>query len=126
MSSEAMQQQASAINDCTRLITKLSNLRDALNDIERLRLEGARQKDVEDEAFQEYQADLQGIQAMACGRAGEALRDEMPDHAAIERLCSLGSHGNFEISRNDVEALTTALDRAIVRAENNLRKLLVG
>lgn len=126
MSSEAMQEKANAINDCSVLITKLTNLQDAMLDFERLRLEGARFLAAEDEAHQEYAADLDSIRALAGGSAGDALAAELKNPLPLDHLRHLGENDLGEIERSDVQLLAEALDRALTRAHGQLRALLQG
>lgn len=120
-------EQARAINETTSLITKLDNLLAAVNDLDRLRLEGARFMDESDESFQEYAADMDGIRMMAEGPAGQALESQMRDPGPLKRLRCLGMPGNdCEITRTDLETICDALVGALTKAQGRLRKLIEG
>ena len=125
MSSEAMQEQARAINDASSLITKLTNFQDAIQDLERLRLEGARFRDSSDETFQEYTADMDGIRALACGRAGQVAALELINPEPMDRLCHLGEEtGYADIEREDLQVISDGIERALIKAQAGLMKLL--
>jgi hypothetical protein len=125
MSSEEMQKQANQINDLSSLITKLSNFQSAIRDYDRLRLDGAKFLSFEDEEFQEYAADMDGIRALACGTAGEAVKAELRDPAPIDNLCHLGET-DAELDEMQMRSISAALDKALLRAQSQLEKVLMG
>lgn len=127
MSSEAMMQRAKAINDVCSLITKLGNLESAIGDFGRLRLAGAQFYGCDDESFQEYFADIDSIRTLACGRAGDAIREELVDQEALDHLCNLcDDDGKGDLGPNDLRIIAEALERAQARAQVRLQKLLAG
>jgi hypothetical protein len=127
MSSEEMQKQADALNDLTSLITKLNNLQSALRDYDRLRLDGARFLNWQDEEFQEYAADMDGIRMLCQSIAGDAVRAELTDASVFDHLCSMGEQ-NYETDIDDGElrVIGAALDRAMAKTELKLQKILMG
>ena len=125
MSSEEMQKQANQINDLSSLITKLTNFQSAIRDYDRLRLDGAKFLSFEDEEFQEYAADMDGIRALACGMAGEAVKAELRDPGPIENLCHLGET-DAELDEIQLRTVGVALERALIRAQSSLEKVLMG
>lgn len=127
MSSEEMQRQADTINELTSLITKLNNLQSALRDFDRLRLDGARFLNWQEEEFQEYAADMDGIRMLTLSPAGDAIRAEMTEPTLLDGLCKLGLD-NYETDLDDGElrVIGNALDRALAKAELRLQKALMG
>jgi hypothetical protein len=125
MSSEEMLKQANEINRLTSLITKLSNLQSALRDFDRLRLDGAQFLNWQDEEFQEYAADMDGIRMLCEGPAGEAVRAELTEPAVLDEICKLGKE-DYEVTlgENDLRTIGLALDRALAKAEVKLQHLL--
>lgn len=125
MSSEAFQQRANAINRASSLITKLSNLQSALKDFDRLRLAGAGMGTFEDDEYLDYHADMEGIRTLACGDAGEALRAELRDPTPINHLCELDMEvQESDMTEYELRAISSALDRALAKAQANLNKVL--
>jgi len=127
MSSDEMQKQADALNELTSLITKLDNLRSALRDFDRLRLDGARFLNWQEEEFQEYAADMDGIRMLCQSPAGDAVRAELTDLTVFNHLCCIGEE-NYETDIDDGElrVIGNALDRAMAKAELRLQKVLMG
>jgi len=127
MSSEEMQKQADALNELTSLITKLNNLQSALRDFDRLRLDGARFLNWQEEEFQEYAADMDGIRMLCQSIAGEAVRAELTDTTVFDHLCKIGEH-NYEtdIEDGELRVIGAALDRAMAKSELRLQQILMG
>jgi hypothetical protein len=125
MSSEAMISKANAINGVSLMITKLSNLQDAIRDFDRLRLQGARFQGADDEEYQEYAADMDGIREMACGVAGEAIAAELEDRTPLDELCKIGGRaGEGDLTELQLQAVSVGLERALLRKQSELQKLL--
>ncbi|HEY3781503.1 MAG TPA: hypothetical protein VGL56_10495 [Fimbriimonadaceae bacterium] len=125
MSSEEIQKIADQINELSSLITKLTNFQSAIRDYDRLRLDGAKFLSFEDEEFQEYVSDMDGIRALACGTAGEAVKAELLDPGAIDHLCHLGET-DAELDEMQMRSISAALDKALTRAQSQLEKVLTG
>ena len=127
MSSEAITQRANAINELSSLITKLDNLFSAIKEFDHLRLEGAHFYGEDDETFQEYCADMDSICALARGRAGEAISEELVDKEPLEHLCKLGGEETEgDLGPNDLRIIVEAIERAQMKAQVKLNKLLSG